>query len=295
VKASRTMIVDCHVNIWNEEDIRPNFHAQLARIRERRIEFKADADTLNQVMGAVDRAIIFALSYGDTVGVESDDKTTAAACKKYPDRFVGFAYLDPRRPDYMERLRIAVEGYGLKGVKYGPIYNDVPLEDPRLVPVYRYCIEHNLPLTMHMGTTFTRLYGADLGRPIHVERVALAFPDLKLIMAHMGHPWYEECAIVTRKQPNVYAEISAIYYRRWQFYNVMMSIQEYQVADKIFFGSDYPFSHPDEGVAMTRAVLEVTKGTNLPSVSSEVVEQIIHSNPFAHWWHGGLALLKPPP
>ena len=64
-------------------------------------------------------------------------------------------------------------------------------------------------------------------------------------------------------------------------------------ADKIFFGSDYPFSRPNEGVAMTRAVLEVTKGTNLPPVSSEVVEQIIHSNPFSHWWQGGLALPKP--
>jgi predicted TIM-barrel fold metal-dependent hydrolase len=115
------MIVDCHVSIWNDEDVRPHFHTQLGRIRERLIESKAHADTLDRVMASVDRAVIFALSYGDTVGIESDDGATAAACKKYPDRFVGFAYVYPRRPDYMERLRIAIEEYGLKGVKYGPI------------------------------------------------------------------------------------------------------------------------------------------------------------------------------
>jgi uncharacterized protein len=284
------MVVDCHVNIWNDEHVQPHYYTQLGRVRERTIESKADADSLQEAMASVDRAIIFALRYGDTIGVESDDETTAAAVAKYWRRFVGFAYVDPRRPDYMDLLRHAIEDLGLKGVKYGPIYNGVPLDDPRMDPVYQYCVNHNLPLTMHMGTTYTRKFGAELGRPIHVEGVALRYPDLKLVMAHMGHPWYEECVIVARKQPNVYAEISALYYRRWQFYNVMMSIQEYQVGDKIFFGSDYPFSRPEEAMRMTRDVLDITKGSNLPAVSKELVEQIIHSDPFSHWWHGGLVL-----
>lgn len=279
------MIVDCHVNIWNEEHVSDAYEAQQARIRERNIPKRADADTLAQQMAAVDKAIIFTLSYGDTVGVAGEDSTTAEAVRRYPEKFVGFAYVDPRRADYMDRLAYAIEELGLKGVKYGPIYNGVALGDPRMTPVYDYCVRHDLPLTMHMGTTYTRLYSADLGRPIHVEDVALRHPELKLVMAHMGHPWYEECAIVARKQPNVYAEISAIYYRRWQFYNVMMAIQEYQIADKVFFGSDYPFSTPEEGVELTRAVTEIGDGAGLPRVSSELVEQIIHSDPFAHWWH----------
>ena len=204
------MVVDCHVNIWNDEHVQPHYYTQLGRVRERTIESKADADSLHEAMASVDRAIIFALRYGDTIGVESDDEMTAAAVAKYWRRFVGFAYVDPRRPDYMDLLRHAIEDLGLKGVKYGPIYNGVPLDDPRMDPVYQYCVDHNLPLTMHMGTTYTRKFGAELGRPIHVEGVALRYPDLKLVMAHMGHPWYEECVIVARKQPNVYAEISAL-------------------------------------------------------------------------------------
>ena len=179
----------------------------------------------------------------------------------------------------LERLRHAHRDLGLIGVKYGPIYNGVPLDDPRLEPIYAYCEQNDLPLTMHMGTTYTRLYAAELGRPLAVEEVALRHPDLKLVMAHMAHPWFEECIAVIRKQPNVYAEISAIYYRRWQFYNVMTAIEEYQVADKVFFGSDFPFSTPGEGIGLTRAVREIGGTGGMPRVSEETVERIIPSDP----------------
>ena len=157
------MIVDCHVNIWNDEDVLPHYHTQLGRVRERLIGAKADADTLYREMEKVDKAIVFALSYADTSGIDSSDETTVAAVAKYPDKFVGFAYLDPRRPDCMERLRHAIEELGLKGVKYGPIYNGVPLDDPRISEACTYLARNDVPLTMHMGTTYTRKYAADLG------------------------------------------------------------------------------------------------------------------------------------
>ena len=279
------MITDCHVNIWNDEHVRPHFRTAQARVREKGIPDKSDAETIIQAMAPVDRAIIFTLNYGETVGIDGNDDVTADAVRRYPDKLTGFSYCDPRRPDALDRLIHAHKGLGLKGVKYGPIYNGVPLDDPRLEPIYAYCEQNDLPLTMHMGTTYTRLYSAELGRPMIVEEVALKHPDLKLVMAHMAHPWFEECIAVIRKQPNVYAEISAIYYRRWQFYNVMTAIEEYQVTDKVFFGSDFPFSTPAEGIELTRAVRDIGGTGGMPRVSEETVERIITSDPFAHWWH----------
>ena len=139
---------------------------------------------------------------------------------------------------------------------------------------------------MHMGTTFARNAPVDLGRAIHVEPVALRYPELKMILAHMGHPWYEDTIAVVRKQPNVYAEISAIYYRPWQFWNIMITAQEYLITDKIFFGTDFPFSTVEDSLAGIRAVNDVVAGTRLPRVSAEMIEGVIHANPFAHWWHG---------
>ena len=60
---------------------------------------------------------------------------------------------------------------------------------------------------MHMGTTFGRNTPLELGRAIHVDPVARCWPELKMVLAHMGHPWYEECIVVVRKHPNVFAEV----------------------------------------------------------------------------------------
>lgn len=277
---------DCHVNIWNDADVLPLYHQQLSRVRSGEMAPKADADTLAREMEHVDKAIVFALGYGDSIGIESNDETTAAAVAKYPGKFVGFAYVDPRRPDYMNRLVHGIEDLGLKGVKFGPIYNGVPLWDKRLEPVYEYLQTRNLPLTMHMGTTFARNAPVDLGRAIHVEPIALKYPDLTMVLAHMGHPWYEDAIVVSRKQPNVFLEVSALHYRPWQYYNILMCAQEYRIADKIFFGTDFPFARVDESVEGLLTINDQLEGTKLPRVSEETMQSILSSDPFAHWWKG---------
>jgi len=277
---------DCHVNIWNDEHVLPLYGKQLARVRQGEMAPRSDAETIIGEMAEVEKAIVFAIRYGDSIGIESDDETTAAAVAKYPDKLVGFAYADPRRPDCMEMLRHGIEHLGLRGVKYGPIYNGVALSDPRLDPIYEYCQRNNIPLTMHMGTTFARNAPVDLGRAIHVEPVALRYPDLTMILAHMGHPWSEDCIAVVRKQPNVFCEVSAIFYRPWQYYNILIAAQEYKVTDKIFFGTDFPFSRVAESVAGLTGINEQIEGTRLPRVSKETMDRILWSDPFAVWWKG---------
>lgn len=277
---------DCHVNIWTKEQVLPLYGQQLGRVRQGEMAPLADADTLHAEMAEVERAIVFALRYGDSLGIEGDDETTAAAAAKYPDKFVGFAAVDPRRPDCMELLRHGIEDLGLKGAKFGPIYNGVALDDPRLEPVYAYLQKNNLPLTMHMGTTFVRNAPVELGRAIHVEPIAMRYPDLVMVMAHMGHPWYEECVVVARKQPNVFCEVSALSYRPWQYYNILMCAQEYKITDKIFFGTDFPFARVGESVEGLTHINDQLAGTALPRVSDETIDRILASNPFEHWWKG---------
>lgn len=285
------MIVDCHVNIWNDQDVNSSFGTQLGRVRPSgQVTQKADAVTVYREMGRVDRAIIFPVRYADSVGIESEDETCAAAVAKYPMKFVGFGYCDPRREDTIDRLIHAIEDLELKGIKFGPIYNRVSLCDKRLVPVYEYLIKHNLPLTLHMGVTFVHDCPIDLGRPIHVDNLAMKYPELKIIIAHMGHPWYEECIVTIRHARNVYSEISAIFYRPWQFYNVLICAEEYGVVDKIFWGTDFPFSRVEESISGIRNVNRIVDGSNLPRVSEETMDRILHANPFEFWWHGGLEI-----
>jgi predicted TIM-barrel fold metal-dependent hydrolase len=286
------MLVDCHVNVYEDSQILP-LYGQIAGIaRAGGFTIKSDPATVEAAMAEVDHAIVFSLRYADSIGIDGDDEVTARLVARDPKKFIGFAAVDPRRPDAMDLLVHAVEDLGLKGVKFGPIYNGVSLLDPRLEPIYRYLVKHNLPLTMHMGTTFGKNAPVELGRPVDVDTIAARHPDLKMIMAHMAHPWYEECVVVARKNSNVYCEVSALYYRPWQFYNILICAQEYTIHDrnKIFWGTDFPFTTVADSVAGLRGINGQVAGTNLPRVADATIEAILTSNPLAHWWHGGLAV-----
>ncbi len=99
-------------------------------------------------------------------------------------------------------------------------------------------------------------------------------------MAHLGHPFYEECLVVIRKHPHVYADISALFYRPWQFYNMLITAQEYKVMHKLLFGTDYPFTSSSESLAGVRGVNRVIGDSPLPRVSPEAVEEMIQRDAF---------------
>jgi predicted TIM-barrel fold metal-dependent hydrolase len=284
------MIVDCHVNVYEDAQILP-LHLEVTRFaRADEVELPCNPAIVEQAMREVDRAIVFSLRYGDSIGIAGDDEVTARLVARDPKKFIGFACIDPRMPNCMDLLVHAIEDLKLKGVKFGPIYNGVSLLDPRLEPIYRYLVKNNLPLTMHMGTTYGANAPVHYGRPLDVDTIANRHPDLKMIMAHMAHPWYEECVIVARKNPNVYCEVSALYYRPWQFWNTLICAQEYTIANrnKIFWGTDFPFTSVAESIAGLRNVNQVIAGSGLPRVTQDTIDQILYSDPTAHWWHGGL-------
>jgi hypothetical protein len=72
----------------------------------------------------------------------------------------------------------------------------------------------------------------------------------------------------------------------------MGAAQEYTITerDKLFWGTDFPFTKVDEAIDSLRNINRPVEGTGLPRVSDETIERILNSNPFAHWWHGGLAI-----
>lgn len=51
----------------------------------------------------------------------------------------------------------------------------------------------------------------DDSRPVHFDAVAVDFPELRMVLAHPGHPWEGECIAVIRRHPHVYADLSALY------------------------------------------------------------------------------------
>ena len=95
-------------------------------------------------------------------------------------------------------------------------------------------------------------------------------------MAHVGHPFSDECLVVIRKHPHVYADISALYYRPWQFYNTLIIAQEYKVTHKLLFGTDYPFAGGQASIDGLRNVNHIIGDSGLPRVTDETIDGILH-------------------
>ena len=236
----------------------------------------------------VDRAIVFALRYGDLAGFESDVATTAAALRKYPDKFVGFAYADPRRPDCMELLRHATGDLGLKGVKYGPIYNGVALDDPRMISVYEHCVAHDLPLTMHMGTTFARNAPVDLGRAIHVEPVALRIPSSRSSSRTWATPGTRtpspgaQAAQRLRRDLRDLLPALAVLERR-----TLMAPGVSDHRQDLLLPRSSPCSRPSRtSSAGIRAIIDVVAVTRLADGERPGDRAHHPRQPVAYWWHG---------
>lgn len=221
-----------------------------------------------------EQVVVFGLKARRT-GYWVPDEYVADFVRRAPHKLVGFASCDPTQPEHMDELRQAVEHLGLRGVKMGPMYAGFDPRDPICEPAYRYCQENGLPIVFHTGTTFNRDAPLGFSRPWLFDEVAIRYPGLRMVLAHAGHPFCDECLVVIRKHPYVYADISALYYRPWQFYNTMIIAQEYRVTHKLLFGTDYPFAKAQESIDGLRNVNHIVGDSGLPRVSGQVIEEIL--------------------
>jgi uncharacterized protein len=271
------MLVDCHTHIMAYPGHLFDEFVNEANARSRgfAMDLHVPPDRHWNAMGAVDKAIVFGMRAAHA-GWLTPNSYVAEYASRYPDKIIGFGAVDPNVDEVIETLE-EISALGLRGVKLGPIYQNIHPTDPRMMQVYDYCERQGLPIMIHQGTTFIEKGRLQFARPILLEDVALKFPNLRMVIAHLGHPWIEETIVLIRKHPHLYSDISALHYRPWQFYNALITAKEYGVWDKLLFGTDYPFSNPEASIAGLRQLNGLVEGTNLPRLSTEEIERLIYS------------------
>ncbi len=274
------MIIDCHTHIGRAgEHVGGAIQEDLLRAWGKPL-WDVRLEDHWAAMQDVDRAVVLAFD-APAIGLVVPNEYVAAYVAQHPEKLVGFASVDPNRPNAPYLLEEAVKQHGLRGLKIAPIYQHFDPASSAAYALYEAADALKLPMLWHQGTTFVRDSPLIHARPILLDEIARRFPDLKMWVAHMGHPWCDELVVVIRKHPNLYADMSAIHPRPMQYYFAMMSAVEYGVAHKIFFGTDYPFTTVADSLAALRNINHVTEGTCLPRVPEEVIEGIIHRDCFS--------------
>jgi predicted TIM-barrel fold metal-dependent hydrolase len=209
-------------------------------------------------------------------GLWVDDRYVADRVREHPDTLIGFLSVDPTQEGWEEELRFGHDELSLVGIKLLPMYAGFKPSDPAIDSLWKYATNNGLPVLLHTGTTFVAQAPLECTLPRHIDDVAIRFPDVRIVMAHLGHPYEGECVATIRKHPNVFADVSALHYRPCQLYNSLMLVQEYGVWDKVLFGTDYPFTDVNASVDGLRSLNNMLEGTALPRLNEVEIESLIH-------------------
>ena len=281
------MIVDLHTHTPSHRDAVPEAEAVSNSVwrPDRPVMATtswADYDEAAQEAG-IDVSVVFGIAVADPAksvglpGTSGDiNDETAAFVAAAPTRRVGFFSVHPDESGALDRAERCRTELGLRGIKLGPNYQGFHPLGPGARRLYAYAEQYHLPVLLHQGASPVRTAPLRLAHPLLIDEVAADFPELRIVLAHIAHPWQADALIVARKHPHVYCDVSAGFYRPWSFYSALRLAHEWGVFDKLLFGSDYPVARPAEALAGLREIVDLPARASLPPIEPEAIEALIH-------------------
>ena len=231
------MIIDCHTHVNHYED-------ETAEALPSRLVALQTAMRRNRV----DAALILT-SYKVSPGRPSA-RAVVEATREFPNLHVvagiGWATFGE---ETVEELRSLLEAGAIKGLKLYPGYEPFYPADPKLAPAYRLAEEFDVPVMIHTGDTYAPTGKVKYSHPLHVDEVAVDFPNVKFLICHLGNPWFRDCMEVVYKNDNVYTDISGLtlgeFTDRFEAY-MRQQLKEMILwgvnPNKVLYGTDWPLA-----------------------------------------------------
>lgn len=174
-----------------------------------------------------------------------DNEGIAAVISKYPDRLLGWIFINPNNNGALEQIEQWRNKLGMIGVKIHPFWHSFPMK--RVEVVARRTEELGLPMLVHLG------FGESGDYIWLVER----FPKLKIIFSHLGIPFYKDIWRFIKNKPNVFMDISSTYHVDCKLIREAVRIAG---PHKCIFGTDSPYGCSDAIIKIKRWVedLDIT-------------------------------------
>lgn len=184
--------------------------------------------------------------------VEESNAYVYQNVKKHPDRLIGFGWIDPHFPaqQCMDELKRCIEEYGVPGFKMNGCQNQFFVDDDVMAtPYIEQIARHGKILALHVGSD-----AFDAASPFRVETIARRFPEMTILMVHMGGVGVPDmsraCIDVAARNPNIHLIGSHADYTK-----IQLAIRTLG-AERVSFGSDSPFGYMHSEVAAYQAFLD---------------------------------------
>ena len=234
-----------------QDDYRPELDLAFAKYfkSDKRPTMQETADFYRSVNIGL---VMFTIDSEHTVGKRRIPNIEVAECAlKNNDIMIAFASIDPHKGRMGAReARDLIENFGVKGFKFHPTVQGFYPYDKMAYPLYEVIAEYKLPMLFHSGHSG---YGSgdkgggglrlEYSNPMHLDDVAIDFPDNPIIIAHPSWPWQDEALSVAMHKPNVYIDLSG-----WSpkyFPKQLIQYANTLLKDRMLFGTDFPLITPE--------------------------------------------------
>jgi predicted TIM-barrel fold metal-dependent hydrolase len=252
---------------------RPNF-AQIEEYCRSPKAFLRYLDT-----AGIDRAVLVNYVAPEVIGFTTEvNQFVAEYVGHDPRRLISCGSLHPRHTanvlaDVEQLLRLQIRMIKIHPPHQLLFPNDYLQGVSELEIIYRAAEANGIPVMFHTGTSIFPGARNKYGDPIHLDDVAVDFPQMKILLAHGGRPlWMDTAFFLVRRHPNVYLDISGIPPKSLLQYFPRLT----EIAHKTLFGTDWP----GPGVPDVGKNLEDFRGLGL---ADEVKQQILSHTALAIW------------
>ena len=275
------MIIDVHTHIWDS----PEQFGPEATVRIRRTvgaggqHPDASPQVHGQAMDPVDYAVVLGF-VSLRLGARISSAQVAGYVSREPTKYLGFAGIDPMGPDYLDQVDEAIR-LGLVGVTISPAGQGFHPGHTRAMALYERCQKSRLPVMVHPASQFSTESMMEFAQPHLFDEVARKFPELRLIIAQVGHPWIDPTLTLISKHRHIWADLSDLVLQPWPLYNTLLAAYQQGVTDRLLVGSNFPFCTPQEAITTIYSVNRYTQGTHLPSVPREQLRSIVECDALA--------------
>lgn len=213
----------------------------------------------------IDRVVVCSAGPPDWASNEKVAELQAAS----PDLLIGLGYLQLGAVTVKDVDR--VYEMGLRGLKFiWPLDN---YDADAYLPIYDRAAALGLPCLFHLGIVsrepHQHLKDVSMARmrPVFLDRLARRLPELTIIGAHLGNPWYDEAAELARMHPNVFFDLTGstmkkkspafldelLWWGKNEQYGRMGDNHPYQ---KILFGTDVSVEMMEDVLTDYRAFMD---------------------------------------
>jgi predicted TIM-barrel fold metal-dependent hydrolase len=182
--------------------------------------------------------------------------------------------IDPMSADALSQIEQGIN-LGLQGVTVSPTCQGFHPSHSSAMRVYEKCAEKSLPLFVANLDPLTPNSVLEYSRPALWDEVAVAFPELPIVIGQLGHPWIDETLVMVSKHSHVFTDISGVVSRPWQLYTALLSAASLSVMDRLLFGSGFPYESPTGAIESIYSVNAFSHGASLPTIPRAMLSQIV--------------------